>query len=391
MNTKTAFWPPLISTRERLRLPELAGGMRRREPADLSRYIPTTGRHLYPTTYGKSAFELAIMDAGLGGSRILLPAYISHDFVGVFKRHDVRPVFADVDPETVQLDPDSVDADALEGVDAMVLLHTFGLPAAGAAFRRLADRHGLILIEDAARALGASRDGELVGSHGDYTAYSLSKVAPVRRGGLLLSRTPVDHQMAAGSSNLAGVLNTLLLVRLPGFKVLEGPMIRLLRETPAYPGEVGLYKAPQIEALEPLQRFMVDSFFPHYADALFEKKEAALQLRAHLEPLGFRFQRDDGNHIHTAVGATVPQGVDRDEFRDHLRRAAINVFTLWGDPLGTSRLAAETWGTDTGAFPVTARLSSRMIHFPMSRFIGERDIERMVTESRRYLDGLIRP
>ncbi len=390
MRTNTAVWPPLISTRERLRPGELATGIARRKPEDFSAFIPVGGRSLYPTTYGKSAFELAVIDAGLADRTILMPAYISHDFVGVFKRHRITPVFADVDPHTVHLRPESIPGDLLDSVDGIVVLHAFGLPADGAGFRRVADRHGVVLIEDCARALGAARDGELVGTHGDYAAYSLSKVAPVRRGGLLLSRRPIDVELGSGTSSLAGVMNTLLLVRVPGARVLEGPLIRLLRETPAYPGEVGLYKAPRLESLEPLQRFMADSFFPHYAEALSRKRQAAVALRERLEPLGFRFQLDDGNHIHTAVGATVPPGVDRDGLRDHLRRAAINVFTLWGDPLGTSEVARELWGTDIRAFPVTRSLAESLLHFPMSRFIGERDVERMVTACRDYLDSTSR-
>lgn len=386
MTTKTAIWPPLISTRERLRVSEvLAGLVHRPESEMLGHFVPLEGRGVTFTTYGKGAFELAVIDAGLQGKRLLLPAYISHDFVGVFRRHSIMPVFADVDPETVHLDADRCTSELLSSVDGVVLLHTFGLPADGRRFRALTRDHGIVMIEDCARTFGARRDGVLAGGFGDYAAFSLSKVAPVRRGGLLLSPRPIETALPTAKLDWDGLAHSALLIRVPGGRIAEGPLIRLLRETPAYPGEIGLYAAPKVQSLEASARFVLDAFLPHYADALATKRERALELRARLSPLGFRFQRDDGTHIHTAVGARVPPGVDRDRLRDHLRSKAINVFTLWGDPLGTSRLARESWGTDPGAFPITAALSREYLHFPISRFMSERDLDRIVEATGAFL------
>lgn len=386
MNTKTAMWPPLISTRERLRVSEMLEHLIRRDESEmLARFVPVAARGVTFTTYGKGAFELAMIDAGLQGKRLLLPAYISHDFVGVFRRHSITPVFADVDPETVHLDADLCTSELLSSVDGVVLLHAFGLPADGHRFRALTKEHGLVLIEDCARAFGARRDGVLAGGFGDYAAFSLSKVAPVRRGGLLLSPRPIETAPPPAKLDWDGMAHSALLVRILGGRVAEGPLIRLLRETPAYPGEIGLYTAPKVQSLEPSARFVLDAFLPHYAEALAAKKKRALELRAQLSPLGLRFQRDDGTHIHTAVGARVPPDVDRDRLRDHLRSKAINVFTLWGDPLGTSRLAAESWGTDPGAYPITAALSREYLHFPISRFMTEGDVDRIVTATSRFI------
>ncbi|GEM_PF-1874638 len=386
MNTKTAMWPPLISTRERLRVSEAVAGLRRRDQSEmLARFVPVDNRGVTFTTYGKGAFELAVIDAGLEGKRLLLPAYISHDFVGVFKRHGITPVFADVEADTVHLDADLCTPDLLSSVDGVVLLHTFGLPADGHRFRALTKEHGLVMIEDCARAFGARRDGVLAGGFGDYAAFSLSKVAPVRRGGLLLSPRPIETSLPVAKLDWDGLAHSALLVRIPGGRIAEGPLIRLLRETPAYPGEIGLYSAPKVQSLESGARFVFDAFLPHYADALAAKKKRALELRAQLGPLGFRFQRDDGTHIHTAVGARVPPDVDRDRLRDHLRSKAINVFTLWGDPLGTSHLAAEAWGTDPAAFPITAALSREYLHFPISRFMTAGDVDRIVAATRGFL------
>lgn len=183
------------------------------------------------TTYGKGGFELAIIDGGLAGRKIL-PAFIPHDFVGVFEKHNVTPLFAEVEPKTAHLEASTCTDKTLSEVAAVVLLHTFGLPADGRAFRRQADSHGLLMIEDCARALGATHDGLPVGWHGDCAVYSLSKVAPLVRGGLLVSSEPINATLTQGRLGRQGIINSLLLARLPGVRTLEGPLIRRLRGTP---------------------------------------------------------------------------------------------------------------------------------------------------------------
>ncbi len=192
-----------IGARERLRPMELLGGVLR--PGQGWRALDTLlpDRPWALATYGKSAFELAVIDAGLGGGRILMPAFISHDFVGVMQRHGITPVFADVDPNTVHLDPAACTPEMLSSVEAILLLHTFGLPADAAGFRAMADSHGLVLIEDCARALGGRRDGHPVGWYADYAVYSLSKVAPIVRGGLISSHAAIRHPLPAPSRCLA--------------------------------------------------------------------------------------------------------------------------------------------------------------------------------------------
>jgi dTDP-4-amino-4,6-dideoxygalactose transaminase len=374
-----------IGARERLRLSELLGGVLRpgRGWRALDAILPDRPWAL--STYGKSAFELAVIDAGLEGGRILMPAFISHDFVGVMQRHGITPVFADVDPDTAHLDPATCTPDVLSSVQAILLLHTFGLPADAAGFRTLADAHGLVLIEDCARALGGSRDGHPVGWYSDYAAYSLSKVAPIVRGGLISSRAPIRRPLPRSHADVSRLLNALMLVKVPGVGFLEGPTVRRIRDTPLYRTEVGLYDAPPIERLERSARFVLDAYLPHYEDTIRTKRLNAEVLRRRLEPMGFRFQSDTGGHLYTALGAAVPPGVDRNGLVKHIRNSGVNVFTLWGNPLGTSRAAVELWGADPTAMPVTTRLARELIHFPNSRFLDSSGIDRIVAACQEFL------
>ncbi|ABM81236.1 DegT/DnrJ/EryC1/StrS family aminotransferase [Hyperthermus butylicus] len=83
-----------------------------------------------------------------------------------------RPVFADIDPETYNLDPDKVLELITPRTRAIIVVHLYGHPADMKAFRKIAEDHKLILIEDAAQAHGAEYRGRIVGSLGDAAAFS---------------------------------------------------------------------------------------------------------------------------------------------------------------------------------------------------------------------------
>ncbi len=85
------------------------------------------------------------------------------------------PVFADVDPFTLNVTAATVAARLTHRTRAIVVTHLFGLPCELAALRELATRHHLPLIEDAAQAFGATYDGRLVGTFGAIAAFSLQQ------------------------------------------------------------------------------------------------------------------------------------------------------------------------------------------------------------------------
>jgi perosamine synthetase len=106
--------------------------------------------------------------------------------VALYER--ARPVFADIDPVTLNLDPEAAAATVTDRTRALLPVHIFGYPADLPAFEALADRHGLAIVEDACEALGARhRDGAPVGGRGHPAAFGFyaNKQLTTGEGGVL--------------------------------------------------------------------------------------------------------------------------------------------------------------------------------------------------------------
>lgn len=102
-----------------------------------------------------------------------------------------KPVYADIDPETFCMSPSSAAQCITEKTRAIIIQHTFGIPADIDALMKLADEHSLYVIEDCAVSLGSRYQGQLTGTFGDAAIFSfeLSKTITSCRGGLLIINT----------------------------------------------------------------------------------------------------------------------------------------------------------------------------------------------------------
>ena len=117
---------------------------------------------------GTAGLHLALRAVGVGeGDEVVTSpfSFVASANAALYER--ARPVFADIDPVTLNLDPDAAAAAIGERTRALLPVHIFGYPADMEAFERLAASHGLAIAEDACEALGAVHaDGVAVGGRG---------------------------------------------------------------------------------------------------------------------------------------------------------------------------------------------------------------------------------
>ena len=122
---------------------------------------------------GTSALELALKAAGIRpGDEVIVPANSFFATAEAVSNVGAKPVFADVDPRTFHLDAASAESLITPKTRAILPVHLYGRAADLTAIERLAARHDLQIIEDAAQAHGVGRNGVKVGGSGRMTCFS---------------------------------------------------------------------------------------------------------------------------------------------------------------------------------------------------------------------------
>jgi perosamine synthetase len=140
----------------------------------------TGARHAVAVSSGTAALHCAVAAAGVGpGDEVVLPPLTFVASANAVLYQGGVPVFADVRPDTLTLDPAEAERVIRPRTRALLPVDWAGQPADLGALGALARRHGLALIEDAAHALGAERGGRRLGTLADLTVFSFHPVKAV--------------------------------------------------------------------------------------------------------------------------------------------------------------------------------------------------------------------
>lgn len=148
---------------------------------------------------GTMALLAALKATGIGpGDEVIIPAYTFVATATAVLQAGAQPVFADIDPQTFNLDPEDVHTRITPKTKAIMPVHIGGNPADLTAFMKLADQHDLVIIEDAAQAPGAIYNGRKVGAQGNAGGFSFqsSKNITSGEGGILLTNDRQIYERA---------------------------------------------------------------------------------------------------------------------------------------------------------------------------------------------------
>ncbi len=132
------------------------------------------GRACVAVNSGTSGLHLGLLSSGIGaGDEVIVPSFTFAATANSVALTGATPVFADIALDDFTLDPASVEAAITERTKAIMPVHLYGHPAKMDQLQAIADRHGLLLFEDAAQAHGAALNGTPVGAFGTFAMFSL--------------------------------------------------------------------------------------------------------------------------------------------------------------------------------------------------------------------------
>jgi perosamine synthetase len=153
---------------------------------------------------GTAGLHLACRLAEVGpGDEVITSPYSFVASANCFLYEGATPVFADVDPATLNLDPAAVEAAVTDRTKAVVAVDIFGRPCELDPLRALCDRHGLVLVEDACQALGAEYRGRPLGSHGHLTVFAFypNKQMTTGEGGVVTTGSAQERELLVSLRN----------------------------------------------------------------------------------------------------------------------------------------------------------------------------------------------
>ena len=154
-------------------------------------------KHAVAVNSGTSALHLIVRSLGIGEGDLVITtpfSFIASSNCLLFER--ARPLFVDIDEQTLNLDPDKTDEqlgkmrqEELEKVKAIIVVDAFGQPADWDRFTEIARRYNLLLIEDSAEALGSEYKGRKCGSFGEAGVFAFypNKQITTGEGGILVT------------------------------------------------------------------------------------------------------------------------------------------------------------------------------------------------------------
>ena len=143
----------------------------------------TGAKHAVAVNSGTSALHCACIAAGIGeGDEVITTPITFAASANCALYCGAKPVFADIDPETYNIDPESIRAHITDKTKAVVAVDYTGQAVKIDEIRKICDENGLVFIEDAAHSIGTSYNGRKVGSLADMTCFSFHPVKTITGG-----------------------------------------------------------------------------------------------------------------------------------------------------------------------------------------------------------------
>ncbi len=326
----------------------------------ISEYLNTD----YCVTFnsGGSALHALMAAHGLGkGDEVIVPSFtfIATALAPLYT--GARPVFADIEDETMGLDPDDVNERINPRTRAIMPIHYAGAPCRIRELREIADDNNLILIEDAAEAFGARVGQEYAGTFGDSAIFSFcqNKIFTTSEGGCAVTRDPGVHEklrllVSYGRVDDGDYFNSTGEVDyvLPGYNWRLSSLLASL----------GISQLEKVEKLIEMRR--------RNAEYLNRELGRIEEVMTPSEPGGCR-------HVYQMYTIQVMDG-RRDELMEFLHGRGISS-RVYFDPCHK-----YTVFRDDVHLPVTEEVSGRVLTLPMYPHMGRDELEYIVASVREF-------
>ena len=309
--------------------------------------------HAIGVSSGTDAILISLMALGIGsGDEVITTPYSFFATAGCVRRTGARAVFVDIDPQTYNIDPAGIEAAITEKTKAILPVHLYGQCADMDAINEIACRHNLPVIEDAAQAIGAERDGKRAGAlglAGAFSFYPTKNLGAMGEGGMVTTN----------DDDFAGT-------------------VRQLRNH----GMSAQYLHQQVGGnfrMQALQAAALGVKLRYLDEWIAQRQRAAATYRKCFEQSGLGHQaiipaERPGRHVYHQYVVRVDR---RDELLAALREQQIGCNIFYPVPFHQQPCFADL-GYQTGDFPLSEAASQQTIALPIFAELTDAEIEEVV-------------
>lgn len=304
------------------------------------------GRECVAVNSGTSGLHLGLLSCGIRpGDEVIVPSFTFAATANSVALAGATPVFADIALDDFTLDPASVEASITPRTKAIMPVHLYGHPAKLVQLGALADKHDLLIFEDAAQAHGASLNGTPVGAFGDFAMFSLYPTKNMTSG--------EGGMVSAGSSEIA---RNLRLYRNQGMlQQYHNEVVGLNNRMTDIHAAIGRVQLTKIE------------------DWTRRRRANAAFLTSNLEGVVTPTMADGALHVYHQY--TIRVSEDRDGMAMQLKKEH-NIGSGMFYPVPTHRL--EPFQADAD-LPATEQAALQCLSLPVHPSLSQADLERIVT------------
>jgi dTDP-4-amino-4,6-dideoxygalactose transaminase len=331
-------------------------------------------RHALGTNSCTAALHLALLALGVGrGDEVITTPITFAATANVIVHCGAAPVFCDVQPDTLNMDPQALAAAVTPRTKAIVVVHFAGHPCDMDEINEIAARHGIPVVEDAAHAVEAEYRGRPAGSLGAAAAFSFyaTKNITCGEGGML---TTNDAALAAAARPLA--LHGMS--RDAWERYSEAGYRHWEIVAPGFKYNMSDLQAALLEA----QLGRVDGFWQRRA-TLVGLYDEALRGERGLRLMGRRGYVKPSHHLYV-VRVTDDAGLTRDQFIDALQARGIGVGVHFR-AVHLHPFYRQTYGYQAGMFPAAEAAGDSVVSLPLYPSLEEHQLERVVGACRQAL------
>jgi perosamine synthetase len=273
-----------------------------------------------------------------------------------------RPVFVDIDPRTLNIDPARVERAITERTRAILAPDIFGLPCDWPDLEKIAKKHGLLLIEDSCEALGARVARRPAGSFGEAAAFAFypNKQITTGEGGVVVTDREDVAQVCRSLRNQG---------RGPSGAWLEHERMGYNYRLDEMSAALGVSQMTRLDEIL-AQRARLARWY-------IERLRGIRGVETLDEPEGF-------TRSWFVFVALLPEGTDREDVMKKLRAAGVGCRDYFS-PIHLQAYMREALGTAPGDFPVTEHVSRRTLALPFYTRLDEPKVDYVVATLKRIL------